>query len=74
MDFTYGMQYMIAGHKSGALAIWDIMNYKLLKVINDIHDSEVVACKIYSMSEDTSLISVVSMEIKGPVFHTEFNL
>lgn len=74
MDFTSGMQYLIVGHKSGAFAIWDLLTYKLLKIITDIHESEIVACKIYSLNDDGSIMGVVSMEVKGPVFHTEFNL
>jgi hypothetical protein len=43
---------MITGHKSGALAVWDMKQGKAHKIIFDVHETEVVSAKIYYFTED----------------------
>lgn len=57
---------MVSGYKSGAIALWDIRNYKLEKIINDVHSSEVMSAKIFHIT-DENVINIVSAEVKGPV-------
>ena len=41
IDITPDMQYLVAGYKSGAVALWNIKNVLLEKVMPNIHESEV---------------------------------
>lgn len=56
----------MSGYKSGSIALWDIRNYKLLKIINDVHATEVMSAKIFHIT-DENVINIVSAEVKGPV-------
>lgn len=46
------MSYLVSGYKSGAVALWDMKSYKLVKILNDVHTSEIVSIKIYIVDED----------------------
>ena len=39
---------MISGHRDGSVCIWDLKDYKLIKYIPNLHDSEVTAAAILS--------------------------
>lgn len=40
-------EFLLAGYASGAVALFDMQSYKLIKVVNELHGSEVLAAKIY---------------------------
>lgn len=42
---------MMSGYKGGQIALWDLVGYKLIKVVNDLHKTEVINAKIYFMDE-----------------------
>jgi hypothetical protein len=46
------MHYMITGHKSGALVVWDMKLGKSLTIIDEVHESDVVSAKVYYFTED----------------------
>jgi len=56
------------------LALWNLKTFKLEKIINDIHESEVVGAKIYQISEDRSSMGLISIEKNGPVYNSDFKL
>jgi len=37
IDISDDGGFLISGYKKGQVALWDLVNYKLLKFINDIH-------------------------------------
>ena len=60
--------HLCAGHSSGAVALWDLRTYTLIKAITTVHQSEVIAARIFNVAQ---VISIVSVEKTGPVFHTD---
>jgi hypothetical protein len=46
--------------------LWDLVNYKLIKIISDLHQSDVINAKIYFMDENESLYAL-SAEDSGRV-------
>lgn len=61
---------MVAGYKSGAVALWDMKSYKLERLMTDVHETEVTGAKVYYISEE-NYVSIVSAEAKGKVCMTE---
>ena len=64
---------MMSGYKGGGLALWDLLEYKLLKYIPRVHSSEVTNIKFYSISATSSQIFLVSCEDLGAVLKTEIH-
>ena len=62
---------MISGYKKGGIALWDLVKYKLLRYINDCHQSDITCAKIYLIN-DSETIFAVSAEDNGAVCHIEF--
>ena len=62
---------MISGHWDGSVCIWDLKDYKLIKNIPNLHESEVTADTI--LSSTTSSIKIVSSDDNGPVRLTDLN-
>jgi hypothetical protein len=56
----------VAGYESGAIALFDMTTYKLVKIFNEIHTSEVLGVKIYQVVEGKkTYISILSLELEG---------
>ena len=51
--------------------MWDLVKYKFLKVIQDMHTTDITNAKIYHMSDSETLFAV-SAEDSGAVCHIEF--
>lgn len=58
--------FLISGHKKGQLALWDLIGYKLIRVIGELHQTDVVNAKIYHVDDGENLY-VVSAEDSGRV-------
>ncbi len=41
--------YLLAGYKSGQLALWDIKTNQLQKIISNVHESYVIACRVFNV-------------------------
>ncbi len=63
--------FLVSGYKKGHIAVWDLVKYKLLRVANDMHQTEVVNAKFYYIGEDEALCTV-SAEDSGVVVLAEF--
>lgn len=63
---------MISGYKKGQVALWDLVSYKLLRFISDIHTSDVVNAKIYHVDDSENLYAV-SSEDSGRVQLIKYN-
>lgn len=66
MDITSDGGYLLSGHKGGQIALWDLVEYKLIKVVNELHQSDVVNAKVYYM-DDNQTLHAVSAEDQGRV-------
>lgn len=73
MDIDEETGLMISGYKNGGIALWDLMDYKLLKHIPRVHTSEITNLKFYSISATSNQISLVSCEDAGAVIKTEIH-
>ncbi len=62
----------MSGYKKGQLALWDLLSYKLLKLISDLHTTDVVNAKLYHMDESENLYAV-SAEDSGRVQLIRYN-
>jgi hypothetical protein len=67
IDLNDTMEFLLAGYESGALALFDMKTYKLIKVLNEVHGSEVLSAKIYFVDEESNSVRFLSMEIDGAV-------
>ena len=66
LDISFDGGYLISGYKKGQVALWDLVNYKLMRYISDIHLTDVVNAKIYHTDESENLYAV-SAEDSGRV-------
>ena len=66
LDISFDGGFLLSGYKGGQLGLWDLVNYKLIKYIPDLHQSDVINAKIYHMDENESLYAV-SAEDAGRV-------
>ena len=57
---------MLSGYKKGGLGLWDLVKYKLLKYVPDLHSTEVVNAKIYYVNEEETVYAI-SAEDSGSV-------
>lgn len=73
IDLSQNMEYLVAGYESGALALFDMNSYKLVKIMTEAHDTEVLGAKIYNVNEEKHFVEVVSVEMEGAVVHTSIN-
>jgi WD40 repeat protein len=73
IDFSLGMEYLVAGYENGSMALFDLQTYKLVKVISDVHETPVLAAKIYLINKVKSSVSFLSMEQSGQVTRTKIN-
>lgn len=63
IDISHGMKWLVAGYRSGTVALWDVQNYKLEKLIRDEHKSEVTNVKIYFVGDTKKKeINIVTAE------------
>jgi hypothetical protein len=58
---------------NGSLALWDLLEYKLLKYVPSLHSTEVTKVKVYQVSTNSHHISVISSEQEGAVRITEIS-
>lgn len=63
LDVSEDGEFLISGYKKGQVALWDLISYKLLRVVTDIHASDVVNTKIYHVDENENLYAVSSEDV-----------
>lgn len=73
LDISQDAGVMISGYKNGSLALWDLIEYKLLKFVPGLHSSDVTNTKIFGVQGNGSTVSVLSSEDKGAVRITEIH-
>jgi hypothetical protein len=39
IDFGLEMAYVVSGYQSGAIVLWDMKTYKLVKIMKEVHSS-----------------------------------
>lgn len=66
-------KYLLSGYKKGTLALWDMVSYTLLKIMDDVHISEVTAAKIYNIT-DEEVVKIMSTEDIGKVWCTDVSI
>lgn len=66
LDIAEDGGFLISGYKKGQVALWDLVKYKLMRVVTDTHTSDITNAKIYYMTEDETLYAV-SAEDNGSV-------
>ena len=66
LDISADGGFLLSGYKGGQIALWDLVNYKLIKVVVDLHTSDVINAKIFDMDEQENLYAL-SAEDTGRV-------
>jgi len=51
LDISNDGGFLLSGYRGGQLALWDLVGYKLIKMIADLHKSDVINAKIYFIDE-----------------------
>lgn len=64
---------LISGHNKGSLGFWDLKEYKLLKFLPNIHQTDVTNVKILSVANYGSNVTCISCEDSGPVKFTSIS-
>lgn len=67
MDIHQDGLYLMSGHRDGSIALWDLREYRLLKHVPEIHQSDVTNVKIYDTAKNNNVIYAVSSEDQGGV-------
>lgn len=67
MDIHEESGLLISGYRDGSIVLWDLMDYKLLKFIPGLHQSDVTNIKFNVVNANSTFISAVSCEDKGAV-------
>ena len=73
MDIDSEAGLLLSGYKNGSVALWDLLEYKLLKFIPNLHDTEVSVVRIYEVSSKGGSIRALTAEDQGGVRHLEIN-
>ena len=71
VDISNDGGYLISGYKNGQVALWDLVNYKLIRLLTDLHQSEVSNAKIYFIDENENIFAL-SSEDSGKVQFIQF--
>ena len=58
MDIDEDSGLMLSGYKDGGLALWDLLEYKLLKYIPNHHTSEITNIKFASVDSNGKILAV----------------
>eukprot|EP01022_Parablepharisma_sp_SALTPOND_P029955 TRINITY_DN74_c0_g2_i1.p1 TRINITY_DN74_c0_g2~~TRINITY_DN74_c0_g2_i1.p1 ORF type:complete len:1082 (-),score=121.24 TRINITY_DN74_c0_g2_i1:4787-8032(-) len=61
--------HLIAGYENGALTLWDLMKFSLLKLATSIHNSPVLSVRFIKGPK----LVTVSSDLLGDVYVTEFS-
>lgn len=72
LDISADGGFLLSGYKGGEVALWDLVGYKLIKVIAGLHKTDVINAKIYYMDEQETIYSL-SAEDAGMVQFIKFN-
>ena len=72
LDISLDGGFLISGYKGGQIALWDLVNYKLIRLITYLHNTEILNAKIYYMDEGESLYAL-SAEDSGRVQFIKFS-
>lgn len=70
IDLSQNMEYLVAGYESGALALFDMGAYKLVKIMSEAHDTEILGAKIINVNLEKHVVDIVSIEMVGAVVRT----
>jgi|DEB0MinimDraft_12_1074336.scaffolds.fasta_scaffold39544_3 WD40 repeat protein len=62
MDIHEESGLMLSGYKDGGLALWDLLEYKLLKYIPEHHAKEITNVKFVHLKENGSILAVTCEE------------
>lgn len=73
LDIDSGAGLLLSGYKNGSVALWDLLEYKLLKFIPNLHDTDVSVVKIYEVLNSGGTIKALTSEDQGGVKHLEIN-
>ena len=71
LDVSEDGGFLISGYKGGQIALWDLVNYKLIKIVPNPHTTEVINAKIFYMDESETIYAV-SAEESGRVQYLKF--
>jgi WD40 repeat protein len=66
-------KYLLSGYKKGTLALWDMVSYTLVKIMDDVHKSEVTSAKIFNIT-DEEVVKIISSEDSGKVWCTDVSM
>jgi WD40 repeat protein len=66
LDISPDGGFMLSGYKGGQVAMWDLVGYKLIKLVKDLHQTDVINAKIYFMDEQETIYAL-SAEDAGAV-------
>lgn len=72
LDISDDGGFLISGYKKGQVALWDLITYKLVRVIPEVHSSDVTNAKIYHIDPSENIYAV-SSEDQGKVQLIRFN-
>ena len=62
MEVSPDSAFLISGYKRGQVALWDLLNYKLIRCVSDVHQTEVLNAKIYHVDEHDTLFALSAEE------------
>ena len=71
IDVSWDSDYLVAGYQSGKIILWNILNGKEEKVLDDAHDCPVVNLRFWPSSKHG--LSVASLDVKGRINLLVFN-
>lgn len=72
IDISDDGGFLISGYKKGQVALWDLITYKLIRLIPDVHGTDVINARIYYVDESENVFAL-SSEDSGKVFMVRFN-
>lgn len=73
MDISGENGLLLAGYSDGSIVLWDLIDYKLLKQLPNLHETNITNIKIYRVSANGNQIQAVSCEDQGAVRWIEIN-
>jgi hypothetical protein len=56
MDIAGDAGILLAGYANGAVALWDLVGYNLIKYVPNLHETEITNIKIFSVLNNGSSV------------------
>mmetsp|Transcript_24394 Transcript_24394/g.37820 ORF Transcript_24394/g.37820 Transcript_24394/m.37820 type:complete len:98 (-) Transcript_24394:2655-2948(-) len=71
LDASPAEDLLLSSYGNGAIAVWDLVNYRILKYVNGLHSTSITSAKLFFATDNWSNIQILTAEEQGAVRRVE---